>query len=280
MRIQNAPSDPTKSIRPGAVAPAGIYVVVHREPAHTTPHEVTISAPMILPECNDCMGVHFSRRCSSPVPVGDCDFFQPRLSAALEPLPPRCSNTCPEPETPASTSRAHGFAAFPTEGTDGARLPPNGLQPGDPFWVPQARGPTSALPVPGSDAGSSGGNDTGDSPPAGRGGTPTLEVSQQKGPIFGYLARFHSGGVQSPMAAAGYPGLVSADGSDLFAPLAVLPSQLARTVLDTGERSCCARSWPTPSMTCADRHAVVPPRSTGSRRPTPAPSPCNSSAMR
>lgn len=38
------------------------------------------------------------------------------------------------------------------------------------------------------------------------------------------------------MTAAGYPGFVSVDGSELFVPVALLPSQFARTLPDTGER--------------------------------------------
>jgi hypothetical protein len=72
----NVPFYPTTHIGPGAIAPAGIYVVSHREPAHAVPHEVTIRAPMILPECNGCAGVHFSRKCDSPTPIEDCEFFQ------------------------------------------------------------------------------------------------------------------------------------------------------------------------------------------------------------
>ncbi|HEV3110314.1 MAG TPA: hypothetical protein VGY99_07450 [Candidatus Binataceae bacterium] len=81
MQIQNPSGDPTKGIPPGAVAAPGIYVVVHREPAHTTPHEVTISAPIVLPECSDCAGVRFNRKCSSPIPVEDCECFQSPTTA-------------------------------------------------------------------------------------------------------------------------------------------------------------------------------------------------------
>ena len=78
-------SDPTSAILPGALAPPGIYLVSHHSPSHTTPHEITISAPMILPECNGCAGVHFSRKGSSPMPIADCEFFQPRLSPLWKP---------------------------------------------------------------------------------------------------------------------------------------------------------------------------------------------------
>jgi hypothetical protein len=69
MHTQARP-DPTRNIRPGAVAPAGIYVVSHRYPSHALPHEVTISVPIVLPACSYC---------SSPMPIEDCDFFQFRV---------------------------------------------------------------------------------------------------------------------------------------------------------------------------------------------------------
>jgi hypothetical protein len=78
MQTQARP-DPTRNIQPGAVAPAGIYVVSHRYPSHALPHEVTISASIVLPGCSYCTGVHFSRKCSSPMPIEDCEFFQSRV---------------------------------------------------------------------------------------------------------------------------------------------------------------------------------------------------------
>ena len=66
----------THSMPPGMLAPAGIYVVTHRDPAHTEPHEVRIAAPMVLPECNICGRVRFSRKGDITPPIEDCEFFR------------------------------------------------------------------------------------------------------------------------------------------------------------------------------------------------------------
>jgi hypothetical protein len=66
----------TTNLSPCMMAPAGIYVVTHREPAHTIPHEVRIAAPMVLPECNACRRVRFSRRCDITPPIEECEFFR------------------------------------------------------------------------------------------------------------------------------------------------------------------------------------------------------------
>jgi len=66
----------THSMPPGMLAPAGIYVVTHRDPAHTEPHEVRIAAPMVLPECNICGRVRFSRKGDISPPIEDCEFFR------------------------------------------------------------------------------------------------------------------------------------------------------------------------------------------------------------
>jgi|SRR5215468_5445930 len=65
----------THNMPPGVVAPAGIYVVTHRDPAHAVPHEVRIAAPMVLPECNICRRVQFSRKRDITPPIEDCEFF-------------------------------------------------------------------------------------------------------------------------------------------------------------------------------------------------------------
>jgi hypothetical protein len=74
MRAEIDVSD-TTNLSPGMRAPAGIYVVSHRDPAHTGPHEVRIAAPMVLPECNACRRVRFSRKCDITPPIEDSEFF-------------------------------------------------------------------------------------------------------------------------------------------------------------------------------------------------------------
>jgi hypothetical protein len=45
----------------GTNAPhTGAYVVVHRNPAHPSPHEVPVVTPMVLPKCHVCSDVRFS----------------------------------------------------------------------------------------------------------------------------------------------------------------------------------------------------------------------------
>jgi len=65
-----------KNLSPGTMAPAGIYVVTHRDPAHTEPHEVRIAAPMVLPECNTCRRVRFSRKRDITPPIEESEFFR------------------------------------------------------------------------------------------------------------------------------------------------------------------------------------------------------------
>ena len=79
----------THSMPPGVAAPAGIYVVAHRDPAHTGPHEVRIASAMVLPECNICRRVRFSRKGDIIPPIEDCEFFP--LAAAVV----GCLNTRP-----------------------------------------------------------------------------------------------------------------------------------------------------------------------------------------
>jgi hypothetical protein len=60
---------------PGILAPPGIYVATHWNPAHTGPHELRIAAPMVLPECNICRRVRFSRKCDITAPIEEYEFF-------------------------------------------------------------------------------------------------------------------------------------------------------------------------------------------------------------
>ena len=52
-----------------------LYVVVHQNPAHTVPHEISIPAPTMLPECNECRGVRFSFKRVLPKEIGEGEFF-------------------------------------------------------------------------------------------------------------------------------------------------------------------------------------------------------------
>ena len=77
MAMQLRHPDETTDLAPGTRAPSGIYVVTHHAPAHAPPHEVLIPATMILPACNVCVGVRFSLRSLSPVPIAEHKFFWP-----------------------------------------------------------------------------------------------------------------------------------------------------------------------------------------------------------
>jgi hypothetical protein len=63
------------NLQPGCVVPPGVYVVVHRNPAHTLPHEISITAHTTLPECNKCRGVRFSFKYALPEKIAECEFF-------------------------------------------------------------------------------------------------------------------------------------------------------------------------------------------------------------
>ena len=76
MAMQSRHSDKTTDLAPGTRAPSGIYVVSHRDPSHASPHEVMVPVPTILPMCNACAGVRFSRSLL-PVPIGEHKFFWP-----------------------------------------------------------------------------------------------------------------------------------------------------------------------------------------------------------
>ena len=65
----------THNLAPGMLARPGICVVLHRDPPHTGPHEVRIASPMVLPECNACRRVRFSRKCDISPPIEECEFF-------------------------------------------------------------------------------------------------------------------------------------------------------------------------------------------------------------
>ena len=65
------------------VSTVGIYVVSHDNPPHTSPHEVPIAIPMILPKCKVCADVRFSLKTSFPERITENLFLQIR--------PPRTS---------------------------------------------------------------------------------------------------------------------------------------------------------------------------------------------
>jgi hypothetical protein len=66
----------TSNLPAGVEAPGlGIYVVSHFDPAHTQPHEVLITKPMVLPKCSQCNDVRFSLRCSIPPRIEESSFF-------------------------------------------------------------------------------------------------------------------------------------------------------------------------------------------------------------
>jgi len=68
----------THNLATGMLAPPGIYVVTHWNPPHTQPHKVRIAAPMVLPECNTCREVRFSRKCDITPPIEESEFFRLR----------------------------------------------------------------------------------------------------------------------------------------------------------------------------------------------------------
>jgi len=63
------------NLLPGCLVAPGVYVAVHRNSAHTLPHEILITTHTILPECNKCRGVRFSFKCVLPEKIEECDFF-------------------------------------------------------------------------------------------------------------------------------------------------------------------------------------------------------------
>jgi hypothetical protein len=65
----------THNLASGMLAPSGIYVVTHRDTAHEGAHEVRIAAPILLPECNTCRRVRFSRKCDITPPIEEYKFF-------------------------------------------------------------------------------------------------------------------------------------------------------------------------------------------------------------
>jgi hypothetical protein len=54
----------------------GVYVVSHRNPAHTVPHEVSIVVPMILPHCKVCGDLRYSLKALPAEPIRDNEFFR------------------------------------------------------------------------------------------------------------------------------------------------------------------------------------------------------------
>ena len=54
----------------------GVYVVSHNNPPHTSPHEVSIVAPMILPKCHLCDDVRFSLKGLFAERIQKSEFFR------------------------------------------------------------------------------------------------------------------------------------------------------------------------------------------------------------
>ena len=66
----------TANLPSGVQAPhTGVYVVSHRHPAHTTPHEVAIVIPFVLPKCRFCDDVRFSLKYPAAQPIEKSEFF-------------------------------------------------------------------------------------------------------------------------------------------------------------------------------------------------------------
>ena len=63
------------NLQSGHIAPAGIYVVSHRNPCHVLPHEISIAARTALPECRKCGDVRFSFKCALPPKIEESEFF-------------------------------------------------------------------------------------------------------------------------------------------------------------------------------------------------------------
>jgi hypothetical protein len=79
--------DHTSNMPAGTKAPeTGVYVVTHRSPAHTQPHEVFIPRGMVLPACYRCKNVRFSLRSALQL-IRQNQFFRPapptRITASL-----------------------------------------------------------------------------------------------------------------------------------------------------------------------------------------------------
>ena len=69
---ENAGAGP--NLQPGCFVQPGVSVS-HRNPAHTLPHEISITTHAILPECNRCRDVRFCFKCRSPKKLEECEFF-------------------------------------------------------------------------------------------------------------------------------------------------------------------------------------------------------------
>jgi hypothetical protein len=65
----------TSALPAGAYAEPGIYVVVHREPAHIVPHEVMVAEATLLPKCRFCANVRFSLKSPTPELITDNQMF-------------------------------------------------------------------------------------------------------------------------------------------------------------------------------------------------------------
>lgn len=63
------------NLQPGLFVSPGVYVVSHHNPSHTVPHEILITTPTKLPECNRCHGVRFSFKCQVPEKIEECEFL-------------------------------------------------------------------------------------------------------------------------------------------------------------------------------------------------------------
>jgi hypothetical protein len=77
MKFLGPVSDLTSNMPAGNKAPeTGVYVVTHRGPSHTQPHEVFVPRGMILPTCYRCKDVRFSLR-TAIQPIRQNEFFRP-----------------------------------------------------------------------------------------------------------------------------------------------------------------------------------------------------------
>jgi hypothetical protein len=71
-------SDEASGLRPGSKAPrAGVYVVTHSCPSHSSEHEVMIWVPIILPRCNKCADARFRYKAPLPIAIQHHKYFQP-----------------------------------------------------------------------------------------------------------------------------------------------------------------------------------------------------------
>src|SRR5262249_16844446 len=76
MRPEFLMSRGDSNLSAGELAPPGIYVVVHHDPPHLTPHEILIETPTILPRCKSCFDVRYSFKAPLPPPLEHGDVLR------------------------------------------------------------------------------------------------------------------------------------------------------------------------------------------------------------